>query len=64
MTGPEDTPYEGIKLLYICALFRTVIVGGFYHGKLIFPKEYPFRPPRIIMITPNGRFQTNTRLVK
>lgn len=36
--------------------------GGFYHGKLIFPKDYPFRPPRIIMITPNGRFQTNTRL--
>lgn len=46
VTGPEDTPYE----------------GGFYHGKLIFPSEYPFRPPRIIMITPNGRFQTNTRL--
>jgi len=44
--GPEDTPY----------------FGGFYHGKLIFPKDYPFRPPRIIMITPNGRFQTNTRL--
>ena len=36
--------------------------GGFYHGKLVFPKDYPFRPPRIIMITPNGRFQTNTRL--
>lgn len=28
----------------------------------MFPKEYPFKPPRIIMITPNGRFQTNTRL--
>ena len=44
--GPEETPY----------------FGGFYHGKLVFPKDYPFRPPRIIMITPNGRFQTNTRL--
>lgn len=44
--GPENTPYE----------------GGFYHGKLIFPKEFPFRPPRILMITPNGRFKTNTRL--
>ncbi len=36
--------------------------GGFYLGKLVFPKDYPFKPPRIMMITPNGRFQTNTRL--
>jgi ubiquitin-conjugating enzyme E2 J2 len=36
--------------------------GGFYHGKIIFPKEYPYKPPSIYMITPNGRFQTDTRL--
>jgi ubiquitin-conjugating enzyme E2 J2 len=44
--GPKDTPYE----------------GGYYHGKLKFPPEYPFAPPSIIMITPNGRFKTDTRL--
>lgn len=44
--GPEDTPYH----------------GGYYHGKLIFPRDYPFKPPRIIMLTPNGRFEINTRL--
>lgn len=44
--GPENTPYE----------------GGYYHGKLVFPKEFPFKPPAIYMITPNGRFKTNTRL--
>lgn len=44
--GPESTPYE----------------GGFYHGKLVFPREFPFKPPSISMITPNGRFKTNTRL--
>ncbi|VDD83115.1 unnamed protein product [Mesocestoides corti] len=44
--GPSDSPYS----------------GGYYHGKLIFPKEYPFRPPSIYMITPNGRFACNTRL--
>ena len=37
-------------------------LGGFYHGKLMFPGDYPFKPPRIMMITPNGRFQTNKRL--
>lgn len=44
--GPENTPYA----------------GGYYHGKLVFPKDFPFKPPRIFMITPNGRFKVNTRL--
>ncbi|RKO89828.1 ubiquitin-conjugating enzyme/RWD-like protein [Blyttiomyces helicus] len=35
---------------------------GEYHGKVIFPSEYPFKPPSIKMITPNGRFQTDYRL--
>ncbi|XP_051172021.1 ubiquitin-conjugating enzyme E2 J2-like [Leptopilina boulardi] len=44
--GPENTPYD----------------GGFYHGKLIFPGEFPFQPPSIYMTTPNGRFKVNTKL--
>lgn len=44
--GPEGTSYE----------------GGVYHGKLVFPREFPFKPPSIYMTTPNGRFKTNTRL--
>nr|XP_012631840.1 ubiquitin-conjugating enzyme E2 J2 isoform X1 [Microcebus murinus] len=36
--------------------------GGYYHGKLIFPREFPFKPPSIYMITPSGRFKCNTRL--
>ncbi|XP_056648535.1 ubiquitin-conjugating enzyme E2 J2-like [Diorhabda carinulata] len=44
--GPEKSPYE----------------GGYYHGKLVFPREFPFKPPSIYMITPNGRFKTNKKL--
>jgi len=44
--GPENTPYD----------------GGMYHGKLVFPKDFPFKPPSIYMITPSGRFRTNTKL--
>ncbi|KAI9229060.1 MAG: ubiquitin-conjugating enzyme/RWD-like protein [Piptocephalis tieghemiana] len=44
--GPPDTSYT----------------GGEYHGKLVFPKEYPFKPPAIYMFTPSGRFATNTSL--
>ncbi|KAJ3031285.1 UNVERIFIED_CONTAM: Ubiquitin-conjugating enzyme E2 6 [Siphonaria sp. JEL0065] len=46
VTGPPDSPYH----------------GGEYHGKVVFPEEYPYKPPAIKMLTPNGRFQTDTRL--
>jgi len=46
VTGPRGSPYE----------------GGKYHGKLIFPPQYPYKPPSIMMTTPSGRFKTNTRL--
>ena len=31
--------------------------GGFYHGTVSFPTDYPFKPPSIKMVTPNGRFK-------
>ncbi|KAJ2354190.1 Ubiquitin-conjugating enzyme E2 6 [Coemansia sp. RSA 2673] len=43
MTGPPDTPFA----------------GGEYHGKVKFPRDYPFAPPAIQMITPNGRFEVH-----
>lgn len=36
--------------------------GGWYHGVVTFPKEYPYKPPGIQMLTPNGRFKTSTSL--
>lgn len=44
--GPKDSPYE----------------GGYYHGILRFPKDYPYKPPSILMLTKNGRFRQNFRL--
>lgn len=46
VTGPENTPYE----------------GGLYHGRLVFPSDFPYKPPSIYMLTPNGRFKCHTRL--
>ncbi|KMZ74818.1 Ubiquitin conjugating enzyme 2 [Zostera marina] len=40
----------------------TAFSGGYYYGKIKFPSEYPFKPPSISMITPNGRFATNKKL--
>jgi ubiquitin-conjugating enzyme E2 J2 len=42
--GPKGSPYD----------------GGFYHGTVTFPKEYPHKPPSIQMITPNGRFKVSS----
>ena len=36
--------------------------GGWYHGRLRFPKEYPFKPPEITMLTPSGRFEPRAPL--
>jgi len=36
--------------------------GGLYHGRIVLPHEYPFRPPNITFMTPNGRFETNKKI--
>lgn len=43
---PAETPYG----------------AGCYHGKITFPETYPMAPPALMMLTPNGRLQTNQRL--
>lgn len=44
--GAAETPYE----------------GGRYVGQLIFDPDFPMKAPRIIFLTPNGRFSTNTAI--
>ncbi|CAM9556565.1 unnamed protein product [Ectocarpus fasciculatus] len=44
--GPPETEFE----------------GGVYHGRIILPPEYPFRPPDIMFLTPNGRFSTGMKI--
>lgn len=46
MRGPSGTEFE----------------GGLYHFRILLPSEYPFRPPSIMMLTPNGRFELNTKV--
>ncbi|KAI0831078.1 UBC-like protein [Trametes gibbosa] len=40
----------------------TEFEGGLYHFRILLPSEYPFRPPAIMMLTPNGRFELNTKI--
>ena len=59
-------PSESSMLVWHYALFdlppTSPYCGGVYHGKLVFPPEYPLKPPAIYMTTPSGRFIVNTKL--
>lgn len=44
--GPVDTEFD----------------GGVYHGRIILPADYPMKPPNIIFLTANGRFETNKKI--
>ncbi|KAI8874327.1 UBC-like protein, partial [Ramicandelaber brevisporus] len=44
--GPHNTPYE----------------GGEYHGKVVWPPDYPYAPGSLQMRTPSGRFETNSSI--
>uniref|UniRef100_A0A7S0TDL6 UBC core domain-containing protein n=1 Tax=Elphidium margaritaceum TaxID=933848 RepID=A0A7S0TDL6_9EUKA len=41
---------------------NTDYANGFYHGVLKFPADYPYKPPSIMLFTPNGRFQINAKI--
>jgi len=43
----------------IYGLKDCVYADGYCHGKLIFPENYPFKPPHLQFVTPSGRFITN-----
>ncbi|CAB3977298.1 Hypothetical predicted protein [Paramuricea clavata] len=44
--GPADSDFE----------------SGRYHGRIILPPEYPMKPPSIMLLTPNGRFETGKKI--
>lgn len=41
---------------------ETDFQGGVYHGRIIVPAEYPMKPPDIIILTPNGRFEVGKKI--
>ncbi|NXH47402.1 UB2J1 enzyme, partial [Dicaeum eximium] len=36
--------------------------GGIYHGRIVLPPEYPMKPPSIILLTANGRFEVGKKI--
>ena len=46
LRGPPKTDYD----------------GGVYHGEILLPATYPFKPPNIVFLTPNGRFQVGVKI--
>jgi ubiquitin-conjugating enzyme E2 J1 len=46
----------------LCGADDTDFAGGVYHGRILLPPDYPFKPPHIIFLTPTGRFETHTKI--
>mmetsp|Transcript_30057 Transcript_30057/g.44548 ORF Transcript_30057/g.44548 Transcript_30057/m.44548 type:complete len:396 (+) Transcript_30057:286-1473(+) len=40
----------------------TDFEGGIYHGRILLPTDYPFKPPHIVFLTPSGRFETGVKV--
>ena len=40
----------------------SVYEGGIYHGKILLPLEYPFKPPTVIMLSPTGRWEEGKKI--
>uniref|UniRef100_W5NJY4 Ubiquitin-conjugating enzyme E2 J1 n=1 Tax=Lepisosteus oculatus TaxID=7918 RepID=W5NJY4_LEPOC len=36
--------------------------GGVYHGRIVLPPDYPMKPPSIILLTSNGRFEVGKKI--
>uniref|UniRef100_A0A7S0XJ18 UBC core domain-containing protein n=1 Tax=Erythrolobus madagascarensis TaxID=708628 RepID=A0A7S0XJ18_9RHOD len=41
---------------------QTAHTGGIYLGKLVFPTQYPYKPPSVHVLTPSGRFKPGAKL--
>ena len=41
---------------------NTEFSDGLYHGRIILPAEYPMRPPDLMLLTPNGRWELNKKI--
>ena len=46
LRGPEDTPFS----------------GGVYHGRIILPAQYPYKPPEFMFLCPTGRFEVGKKI--
>jgi len=64
-TDYSAAPLEDDIFEWHCTLrgpVGTEFEGGLYHFRILLPAEYPFRPPSIMILTPNGRFELNTKI--
>uniref|UniRef100_A0A7S1PFT5 UBC core domain-containing protein n=1 Tax=Percolomonas cosmopolitus TaxID=63605 RepID=A0A7S1PFT5_9EUKA len=44
--GPIESPFQ----------------GGVYHGRVLLPTDYPYKPPDVVLLTPNGRFECHKKI--
>jgi ubiquitin-conjugating enzyme E2 J1 len=65
LTGILTLPLENNLFEWhftILGVDGTEFENGRYHGKIILPSEYPFKPPDVIMLNQSGRFEIGKKI--
>jgi ubiquitin-conjugating enzyme E2 J2 len=64
LKGIEAHPLERnlLEWHFVLTCSEKPYQNGQYHGALLFPAEYPMRPPAFKVFTPSGRFEPGERL--
>lgn len=57
MSAYQDDTNPLLWYIYIKGQKDTPYYGGEYIGKIVHSPEYPAKPPKFFMMTPNGRFE-------
>jgi ubiquitin-conjugating enzyme E2 J2 len=64
-TAPFYVAHEEDNLLHCWVVLRgpkgTAFEGGLFLGRIEFPHNFPVAPPKLFMVTPNGRVHLNQR---
>ena len=55
-------PQDIFTWYFLIKINEEPYINGEYIGKLLFPTDFPQSPPGIMILTPNGRFETNKRI--
>ena len=58
----QPNPENWFEWFYLFEPEQPPFKGGQYFGKILLPEQYPFKPPELYMLTPNGRFEPGKKI--
>ena len=60
--GPNEGGFQGGRYHGTFPFKHTFLSKIMILGRMVFPTDYPFKPPDIYFLTPNGRFEIGKKI--